>query len=114
MIEVDGYKAFHGTLHIFPDGPRRSPFDITGDCLYKPETDRWYVQPANSEHGFSQSYPADICKPQEDAWTQLYIASPTNRELVYLALLGAGYPVHQREQKIGNKTVIYLEYMKER
>lgn len=63
MIEVDGYKAFHGTIHVTPVIPGRVPFDVTGDCLYRPDTDCWYVQP---ERGFSSSYPADICEVKED------------------------------------------------
>lgn len=63
MIKVDGYKAFRGTLRVTPTATGFKPYSITGDCLYKPEHDCWYVQP---EHGFSQSIPADICKVEED------------------------------------------------
>ena len=63
MIKVDGYRAFHGTIHVTPTGPGFAPYDVTGDCLYKPETECWYVQP---EKGVSQSVPADICEVIEN------------------------------------------------
>lgn len=59
MIEVDGYRAFRGTIRVTPDVPGYAPFDLHGDCLYKPETDCWYIRP---DRGFSISQPADICQ----------------------------------------------------
>lgn len=64
MIKVDGFKAFHGTLHITPTIPKFKPFSVTGDCLYNPHTNCWYVQPDGG--GLSESYPADMCLVQED------------------------------------------------
>lgn len=62
MIEVDGYKAFHGTLRVTPDYGC-APYTLTGDCLYKPEHNCWYVQmPGTWCHSIS----ADICEVLED------------------------------------------------
>lgn len=47
-------------------------------------------------------------------WTPLYITTPSDREAVALALYRAGYTVRQRKRKDGNKTVIYIEYGKEK
>lgn len=53
MICVEGYKAFRGSMTIKPANGME-PFQLTGDWLYKPDTDCWY--------GCSQSFPADICE----------------------------------------------------
>ncbi len=45
-------------------------------------------------------------------WTPLDITTPADREAVALALYRAGYTVRQRRREDGNKTVIYIEYMK--
>lgn len=64
MVRVDGYRAFTGVMRITPDKPGLEPFEMSGDWLYKPETDCWYVQP---EWGFSQSFPAGICAVEMEA-----------------------------------------------
>ena len=52
MIKCEGFKAFHGTATIRPTNPKFPPHDETGDWLYKPEYDCWYVN--------GSSYPAQI------------------------------------------------------
>lgn len=47
-------------------------------------------------------------------WIPLDITTSADREAVALALYRAGYTVRQRKRKDGNKTVIYIEYTKER
>lgn len=47
-------------------------------------------------------------------WIPLDITSPADREAVAMALYRAGYTVRQRKRKDGNKTVIYIEYGKEK
>lgn len=47
-------------------------------------------------------------------WIPLDITSPADREAVALALYRARYTVRQRKRKDGNKTVIYIEYGKEK
>lgn len=51
MIEVEGYKAFHGAMEIVPIGKEK--FTIQADWLYKPEYDCWYCH--------CGSFPAKIC-----------------------------------------------------
>ena len=54
IIKVEGYKAFHGDMHIVPTSALYPPFYICDkDWLYKPDTDCWY--------GDGRSFPADIC-----------------------------------------------------
>lgn len=55
IIEVDGYKAFHGEMIIKPIN--RPEYLIQSDWLYKPEYDCWY-------DGIG-SYPANICEIKE-------------------------------------------------
>ena len=55
MICVEGYKAFHGEMKITPLNPDIAPYTMTGDWLYKPDTDCWY--------GRGQSFPAIVCEP---------------------------------------------------
>lgn len=57
MIEVEGYKAFHGTLRITPVVPYM-PYELTGDWLYKPEYACWY--------GKGSSFPETICEVVEE------------------------------------------------
>lgn len=57
MIQVDGYKAFHGKMTITPKCPGVAPFTLECDWLYKPDTGCWY--------GNGQSFPAEICAPAE-------------------------------------------------
>lgn len=57
IIEVEGYKAFRGTMLIKPRSSTFPPFTVTGDWLYKPECKCWY----NSQ----SSYPEDICSIEE-------------------------------------------------
>lgn len=58
MIQVEGYKAFHGTMRITPKIAQVAPFDITGDWLYKPACNCWY--------GCGKSFSADICEVVKD------------------------------------------------
>ena len=51
MIMVEGYKAFRGTMAI------GDFVSITGDWLYKPDTDCWYCK--------GKSYPAEFCEVLE-------------------------------------------------
>lgn len=53
MIEVEGYRAFYGTMRITPKCSV-PPFELTGDWLYKPSCDCWY--------GRGRSFGADICE----------------------------------------------------
>lgn len=52
MIEVEGYKAFRGTMRIIR-GPLACDL-IGGDWLYRPDTCCWYCSGC--------SYPAEICQ----------------------------------------------------
>lgn len=55
MITVEGYKAFRGLMKITPKrGADVPPFTLSGDWLYKPDTDCWYCD--------GRSFAADICK----------------------------------------------------
>lgn len=47
-------------------------------------------------------------------WIPLEITIPADREAVAQVLFRAGYTVRQSKRKDGNKTVIYIEYTKER
>lgn len=58
MINVEGYKAFRGTLRIVPLSGTPAPFELHGDWLYKPQYDCWY--------GCGQSFGAGICEVVED------------------------------------------------
>lgn len=54
MIEVEGYKAFHGDMHIIPLNTLYPAFYICDkDWLYKPDTKCWY--------GDGRSFPEEIC-----------------------------------------------------
>lgn len=55
MICVEGYKAFRGTMKVTPGNPALPPHTMTGDWLYKPDTDCWYCK--------GQSFPARTCEP---------------------------------------------------
>lgn len=57
MICVEGYKAFRGTMLWTPGNPAYAPQKITGDWLYKPDTDCWYCQ--------GRSFPANTCEVLE-------------------------------------------------
>lgn len=54
MIEVEGYKAFQGTMRITPKCGGVKSFELEGDWLYKPDTGCWY--------GKGSSFPKEICK----------------------------------------------------
>ena len=59
MIQVEGYKAFHGDMKITPKNALYPPFYVTDkDWLYKPDTQCWY--------GDCRSFPAGICEPIEN------------------------------------------------
>lgn len=42
MIQVEGYKAFRGTIKVVYKNPAIEPQEISGDWLYKPDTGYWY------------------------------------------------------------------------
>lgn len=52
IINVEGYKAFYGTMRITPKAAVPA-FELTGDWLYKPETGCWY--------GLCNSFADAIC-----------------------------------------------------
>lgn len=52
-ISVEGYKAFRGTMKITPKTARVQSFELTGDWLYRPDTECWY--------GKGSSFGKDIC-----------------------------------------------------
>lgn len=54
MIEVEGYKAFHGIMKITPKCEGVKPFEIQGDWLYKPDMACWY--------GKGLSFSKEICE----------------------------------------------------
>lgn len=54
MIQVEGYKAFHGEMCIVPKNPAFPPVKIRGDWLYRPDTGCWY--------GSGRSFPAEVCR----------------------------------------------------
>lgn len=59
MINVEGYKAFHGDMKIIPISTDFKPFCICDkDWLYKPDTDCWY--------GDGRSFPAEVCEIKEE------------------------------------------------
>lgn len=58
MIQVEGYKAFCGTMQIMPTDSRFPACELTGDWLYRPDTDCWY--------GGGRSFQAAICCVAED------------------------------------------------
>ena len=64
MLECDGYRMFHGTVHISPvvrpDGTRwKEPFDLRGTWLSKPGDDGWWIcQPEGG--GFTESWGEEI------------------------------------------------------
>lgn len=58
MVEVEGYKAFHGTMRIVPKNAEIFPYELTGDWLYKPEYNCWY--------GGGHSYPEEVCEVVRD------------------------------------------------
>ena len=52
MLKSEGYMMFRGTARVVPMSDKFPAKDITGDWLYKPEWDCWYVN--------GRSYPAKI------------------------------------------------------
>lgn len=52
LIQVEGYKAFRGTMRITPKAAVPA-FELTGDWLYRPDTGYWY--------GKGSSFHPDIC-----------------------------------------------------
>ena len=56
MIEVEGFKAFRGSMRIIADRGN-SAFVIHGEWLYKPETNCWYCN--------GNSYFAPYCEVLE-------------------------------------------------
>lgn len=57
LIQVEGYKAFHGSMLIAPKNVEVTPITIKGDWLYKPDTECWYCN--------GNSFPSCICKVVE-------------------------------------------------
>ena len=56
IIKCEGYKAVRGAMLVTVHLPYGKVTDmISGDWLYKPDTDCWYCR--------GTSYPAEICKP---------------------------------------------------
>jgi hypothetical protein len=53
MIEVEGFKAFHGVMRVHARIGEKY-IDGYGDWLYNPDTDCWY--------GLGSSYPAELCE----------------------------------------------------
>lgn len=47
-------------------------------------------------------------------WIPLDITTPADREAMAQILFRYGYTVRQQKRKDGNKTIIYIEYCKER
>ena len=58
MINVEGYKAFRGTLRITPQNTKFPIEELHGDFLYKPEYCCWY--------GKGRSFPEWMCEVAED------------------------------------------------
>lgn len=58
MINVEGYKAFRGTMRITPPLTKCFSEELTGDWLYKPEYGCWY--------GKGRSFPVSVCEVVED------------------------------------------------
>ena len=56
MINVEGYKAFHGSMQI--NWLHTTELIKDKDWLYKPDTNCWY--------GVGRSFPADVCTPIEE------------------------------------------------
>lgn len=55
MIQVEGYKAFHGDMRIVPKNIAYPSFCIYDkDWLYKPDTNCWYAD--------GRSFPAEVCQ----------------------------------------------------
>ena len=52
MIQVEGFKAFRGTMRITPKAAVPA-FELTGDWLYRPDTGCWY--------GKGSSFAPEIC-----------------------------------------------------
>ena len=51
MLKSEGYMMFRGKATIVPKNDK-PPYTVTGDWLYKPEHNCWYVG--------GSSYPAEI------------------------------------------------------
>lgn len=62
MINVEGHKAFHGTMRVIPKCDNVKPLELSGDWLYKPDTGCWY--------GRGRSFGADICEVVEEEGCQ--------------------------------------------
>lgn len=56
MIQVEGYRAFRGTMRITPKAAVPA-FELTGDWLYRPDTGCWY--------GKGSSFAPEICTVME-------------------------------------------------
>ena len=84
MIAVEGYKAFSGEMRITPKYSNSQPYTVTGDWLYKPDTNCWYCK--------GSSYPAEICAPSVDE----AIASAV-REMALAAKLNAFQSIFKME-----------------
>ena len=59
MINVEGYKAFHGDMRITPKNALYPAFYICDkDWLYRPDTGCWY--------GDGRSFMSEICEPVKE------------------------------------------------
>jgi hypothetical protein len=61
MIEVEGYKAYSGKMRVTPKANFHGPFILTGQFLYKPDTDCWYHN--------GDSYPSSFVSLTQSAHT---------------------------------------------
>ena len=72
MLECDGYKMFHGTVHVTPvawgDRPAKPEYDLTGTWLFKPGDDSlddmWYCK--KDSDGWVHSMPPEILSDFRD------------------------------------------------
>lgn len=58
MLTCENYRMFRGTMKITPKNPDFEPFTMTGDWLYKPDTQCWYCH--------CRSFPEAVCTVVED------------------------------------------------
>ena len=55
MLKCDGFKMFHGTATVTPNG--KPPYDMTGTWMYHPEKKYWYCEEDNSKVWWAQGVP---------------------------------------------------------
>ena len=59
-LKCEGYKMFEGAAEV--RGPGCDHFTISGVWLYRPDTDRWYVNYC-AAFPWGSSFPADSVTP---------------------------------------------------